>query len=91
MHRLLELPAEEAPTVALDFETTGLTAADDRVVEIGVLRVDNGTEDLNPDDVGILLHTVQDSFEIGSDAPASANFRVRFIASASRARASASP
>ncbi len=34
------LPADCAPTVALDFETTGLSAAQHRVLEVALVRVD---------------------------------------------------
>ncbi len=40
---LLDRRADEAPTAFLDFETTGLSAADgDRVVEVAVLRLEGG-------------------------------------------------
>jgi len=37
-------PIDDTPIAIIDFETTGLTAGADRVVEVSVVRVDPGQE-----------------------------------------------
>jgi DNA polymerase III epsilon subunit family exonuclease len=39
---ILKLPVEEAPIAVIDFETTGLSAGYDRVVEVSIVRVEPG-------------------------------------------------